>query len=80
MTCHTDGRPKRHTGGGCLVEGAIWLIGLVSLPFGFGIFILILALLYSLWRLTTRKKVCRLCGSDRLVPSDSPAAKKIKKK
>jgi hypothetical protein len=34
-------------------------------------------LLYSLWRLTTRKQVCRECESPDVVPVTSPLGRKL---
>ncbi len=62
-TCHTVGKPKTETRGNLLTEIFLWL--LFILP----------GLLYSLWRLTTRRPVCRACGSPSIVPLSSPIAR-----
>ena len=64
LTCHSVGNPKTETRGSILIEIVLWLCFLVP------------GLVYSLWRLTTRRKVCRQCGSAQLVPVTSPAARK----
>lgn len=62
MTCGTDGHTKTHTRGSILMEIFLWLLFLVP------------GLIYSLWRLTSKRKVCASCGSEHMVPPDSPAA------
>lgn len=66
LTCHAIGTPKTQTRGSIWIEIVLWLCFLVP------------GLVYSIWRLTTRQKVCRTCGSPTLVPVDSPAAKAIR--
>lgn len=76
IRCGTEGRPKRHMAGSFIFEVCLFLIAMACL-FLFlvpGLIMLGCALLYSLWRLTTKKQVCRACGSDELIPPDSPAA------
>jgi hypothetical protein len=64
--CGTEGQPRSHTRGSIGIELLLWLC------------LLLPGLLYSLWRLTTRRDVCGACGSERLVPADSPVAKQMK--
>jgi RNA polymerase subunit RPABC4/transcription elongation factor Spt4 len=54
---------KSVTQGSFLVEILLWL--LMILP----------GVLYSLWRLTSRKKVCPQCLQPALIPIDSPIAR-----
>jgi hypothetical protein len=63
-TCGAVGAPKSHTRGSIWVEIVLWLCFLLP------------GLVYSLWRLSTRQKVCRTCGAATLVPLDSPVARK----
>lgn len=58
--CGTVGVPKTVTKGSFLIEIVLWLCLLVP---GF---------IYSVWRLTTRRKACRVCGSSGMVPLNSP--------
>jgi hypothetical protein len=62
MTCGTDGEPKTETRGSIVIEIVLWLMFIVP------------GLIYSIWRLTTKRPVCRACGSATLVPYDAPAA------
>ena len=62
-TCHTVGKQKRETRGSFVIELALWLMLIVP------------GLIYSLWRLTTRRNVCRACGSPNIVPTTSPVAR-----
>lgn len=76
--CGSISRPKKNTPGSFLVELLLFLMVIASLLlspiFGFivPIFIIVLFLLYGIWRLTARKKVCRVCFADSLIPIDSP--------
>jgi|JI8StandDraft_1071087.scaffolds.fasta_scaffold656791_1 hypothetical protein len=56
---------KNQVRGSILIEIILWLAFLIP------------GLIYSIWRLTTKKKVCPTCGSLNLIPIDSPAGKKI---
>ena len=69
--CGFCGKPRLATEGSMLVEIFIWVIGLIT------IFLLLVALWYSLWRLSSRKKVCKKCLSQNIVPIDTPAGKKL---
>lgn len=63
--CGTVGRLRTRTKGSFLIEVMLWLAFIVP------------GVLYSLWRLTTRARVCAACGSDALVPVNSPAGQRI---
>ncbi len=66
--CGTTGKPKTRTKGSFVIEVLMWLLFIIP-----GIF-------YSLWRLTTREKVCPACGAPNMIPTTSPkAAAAIKK-
>lgn len=62
MTCGTDGRSKTRTRGSIFIEIILWLCFLVP------------GVIYSIWRLTTRRQVCAACGAENIVPADAPAA------
>lgn len=64
MVCGTDAKPKSKTKGSIWIELFLWLMFIVP------------GVIYSLWRLSTREKVCPACGAPNMVPLDSPAAKK----
>jgi hypothetical protein len=63
--CGTIGKPKTFTKGSILIEIFLWFCFLLP------------GLLYSIWRLTTRTKVCRSCGAKNMVPLNSPMGKKL---
>jgi hypothetical protein len=65
-TCGHVGHTKQHTKGSLAVELALWM--LLILP----------GMLYSVWRLTTRREVCRLCESDQVIPNSSPEALRMR--
>ena len=63
--CQHAGPAKQRTGGSTGIEFVLYLLFVVP------------GLIYSLWRLSTRKWVCPSCGAESLVPPNSPAAKKL---
>jgi hypothetical protein len=63
QTCGTIATPIRFTKGSFVIEIFLWLLLIVP------------GLLYSLWRLTTKAWVCPSCGSQDIIPFDSPKAK-----
>lgn len=64
-TCGTQEVPKKHTPGSILIEIALWVCLIVP------------GLIYSLWRVSARRSVCRACGGQHLVPPDSPVAQQL---
>jgi len=58
--CGSFGKPTNVANGSFGMELFLW-------------FLLLPGLIYSLWRLTTRQKVCRFCGGP-TIPEDSPVA------
>lgn len=63
--CGTKGVPRRTTPGSFLIELFLWCCFLVP------------GLIYSLWRLSSRKAVCSACGGAQLVPPDSPVGRRL---
>lgn len=66
--CGDQGKPKLHTNGNLLIEIILWCCFIVP------------GLIYSLWRQSTKKPVCRQCGSFELVPVTTPGGKKLVEK
>jgi hypothetical protein len=64
-TCGHLGPTRMHTRGTIVLEILLWLLFLVP------------GLIYSLWRLSTRQRVCTACGGSALVPPDTPAGKRL---
>lgn len=62
MMCGADGPTKLHTRGSIWIEIVLWLMFLLP------------GLIYSIWRMTTKKEVCSACGAETLIPLESPAA------
>lgn len=60
--CGHEGDSKTKTRGSLLIEVVLWLCFIVP------------GLVYSLWRHSSRQPVCAKCGSDALIPPDTPAA------
>jgi len=65
MVCETVDSVKTATKGSFGIEVVLWL------------FFIVPGLIYSLWRMSTRHKVCAACGSDALVPLKSPVGRRI---
>lgn len=65
LKCGAVNFPKTKTGGSFLVELALW------------IFFIVPGLIYSLWRLSSKKAACSTCGSIDIVPVDTPMGKKM---
>lgn len=65
VTCGTVGTPVRYIKGSFGMELGLWLLFIVP------------GLLYSIWRLTTRSKVCPSCQSEDIIPTISPNGRKI---
>jgi len=63
--CGTTAEPSKRTAGSFRIEFILWLLFIVP------------GIIYSLWRLSTRKETCSCCGSTTLIPPDSPLARKI---
>jgi hypothetical protein len=63
--CGHFGTSRTHTPGSFVVERFAWL--LFILP----------GLVYSLYRVSARKKVCAMCGAAQLVPEHSPLGQRI---
>lgn len=56
--CKYQGKAKRAMKGSFVIELVLWC------------FFIIPGVIYSLWRLTTKSKVCPDCGEDKLIPHD----------
>ena len=56
---------ETHTKGSFFIEVILW------------IFLCIPGLIYSIWRLTTRGKICSSCKSDKLVSANSPIGQRM---
>jgi ribosomal protein S27AE len=66
--CGTIGKLKKITKGSFFIEVILWLC------------LIIPGVIYSIWRLTTKHKVCSVCGSGNLIPLNSPAGLRLQKK
>jgi len=64
-TCGNLGQPKKETRGSTGLELILWL------------FLLIPGLIYSAWRLSSKRLVCRKCGNPTVIPLDTPQGKKL---
>jgi hypothetical protein len=65
-SCGTQtNKPESFTKGSILIEIVLWLAFIVP------------GLIYSLWRLTTRQRVCPACKAATLIPASTPAGRKL---
>ncbi len=60
--CGTVAAPVKLTRGSIWIELVLWILFLIP------------GLLYSIWRLTTRQRVCPACKHPNMIPTDSPRA------
>lgn len=63
--CGARGQPKNRVKGSFLIEVVLWLCFLVP------------GLIYSIWRLTSKAKVCPTCGAEAMIPLNSPMGQKL---
>jgi len=63
--CGCQGKPKLRVKGSFFIEIILWL------------FFIVPGLIYTIWRLTTKQNVCVKCGSENLIPLDSPKAQQV---
>lgn len=65
MQCGYHGKAKNATKGSLIIEIVLWLCFLLP------------GLIYSLWRQSAYRKVCPKCGSEQMVPDNTPMARKM---
>ena len=79
--CGFIGKEKKIVPGSLGSEIGLWFFGLLFclLLFPLGAIILLIAFLYSLWRLfATRKRCCPKCKHENcMIPQDSPAGQTL---
>lgn len=63
--CGYQGQPERIIKGSVLVEIFLWLLFLLP------------GIIYSIWRCSTKAKVCPNCMAPNMIPLDSPVAQKF---
>jgi len=64
-TCGSRNNGKSFTRGSIFIEIILWICFLVP------------GVIYSIWRLTTRNRVCCTCGAAALIPLDSPVGREL---
>jgi len=72
--CGETGRPVTRVKGSFLTEALIW-IGLLIIGAIVSWWLLLPAVLYSVWRLSTKDRVCPKCAAPNMIPVDSPKAR-----
>ena len=63
--CHHIGPAISKTPGSIFFEIVLWIIFILP------------GVLYSIYRLISKKQVCSVCESDQLIPIDSPRGKEL---
>ena len=63
--CGAVGRVKKDTPGSIWIELILWLLLIVP------------GIIYSVWRISSRRRVCSSCGSPALVPVESPVGRQL---
>lgn len=67
LKCGFVGKPKNETPGSFIFELFLWFCFLLP------------GLIYSIWRITNKKLICRYCKHhDQLIPADSPSLRSWK--
>lgn len=64
IRCHTIGEPKLQTKGSFLIEVILWLLFIIP------------GLIYSIWRHTSRERVCRSCHGP-VIDTTSPEGQRL---
>jgi len=64
-TCGMIGPSKAYTPGSIWIEVLLWLCFFIP------------GLIYSIWRLTSRRRVCGSCSSSEVVPIASPRGREL---
>jgi|WetSurMetagenome_2_1015567.scaffolds.fasta_scaffold1016139_1 hypothetical protein len=78
LDCGNRGWKKVLKRGSGVLEGCLWIVGLLLiLACGIGIIFCVIPLVYSIWRASTRCWACRWCGSSRIVPAGSPRGQEL---
>jgi hypothetical protein len=63
--CGTVGETTTETRGSRFIELLAWLCFLIP------------GLIYSMWRMSTKHETCRACGSEKILPVDSPIGRQM---
>lgn len=63
--CGSIGESKTVTKGSIWIEVVLWLCFIVP------------GLIYSIWRHATRHEACSMCGSQSIVPLDTPVGREL---
>ncbi|MDP3322665.1 MAG: hypothetical protein Q8S71_03860 [Hydrogenophaga sp.] len=74
--CGHVGQPKDMISGSFAGEVAIWVIAIVIANATSWLF-MILPLIYTIYRASSKKAGCELCGSTQIIPLDSPNGKAL---
>lgn len=76
IDCGYVDTPKKKTSGSFLLEITVWII-MIVIGLASTMWILLLALGFSLFRAASTKNVCRSCLSGNIIPVDSPNGKEL---
>lgn len=63
--CGTIGQPVKYTPGSIWIEILLWCMFIIP------------GVIYSVWRLASKTKVCAVCKKDTMIPLETPLGQKI---
>lgn len=74
--CGYLGQEKTQPKGTFIGEVGVWMIG-AALAVFIAPVLLVIPLIYSIWRMTSRERLCPKCKNPGMIPVDSPMASKF---
>jgi len=63
--CGHVGYPKTRVKGSILIELILWIMFIIP------------GVIYSIWRLTTKAKVCPMCAASCMIPASTPKGREL---
>ena len=63
--------------GSFVIEAFLYLIGIATLILIFGILILVVAVIYSIWRVSSSYRGCKFCRTQTIVDINSPMGQEL---
>lgn len=59
-SCGYKGEPKNEMKGNFAIEIVLWFLMVIP------------GLIYTVWRMSNKQRICPSCGSNAMIPADSP--------
>ena len=71
LECGHDGPLKNTVRGSFIIEIGLYILSIIlGLIFAPLFLLLVIAIGYSVWRLSSQRKVCEICSSPKVIPMD----------